>query len=131
MIFVDTGGWFASIVPTDKNHEKARNWFLQNREPLITTNYIVDETLTLFKARGEYKRALQIGEQFFNGSLSSVYDLNGEDIAETWQVFKQFSDKEWSFTDCSSKVVMEKLGITHAFAFNGHFKQFGTIIVVP
>ena len=131
MIFVDTGGWFASIVPTDKNHEKARNWFLQNREPLITTNYIVDETLTLFKARGEYKRALQIGEQFFNGSLSSVYDLNGEDLTETWQVFKQFSDKEWSFTDCSSKVVMEKLGITHAFAFNGHFKQFGTIIVVP
>ncbi|MDQ3063753.1 MAG: hypothetical protein M3R14_12975 [Acidobacteriota bacterium] len=83
MIFVDTGGWFASIVPTDKNHEKARNWFLQNREPLITTNYIVDETLTLFKARGEYKRALQIGEQFFNGSLSSVYDLNGEDLTET------------------------------------------------
>lgn len=131
MIFVDTGGWFASIVPTDKNHEKARDWFLQNREPLITTNYIVDETLTLFKARGEYKRALQIGEQFFNGSLSSVYNLNGEDLAETWQVFKQFSDKEWSFTDCSSKVVMEKLEITHAFAFNGHFKQFGTIIVVP
>ncbi len=131
MIFVDTGGWFASIVPTDKNHEKARNWFLQNREPLITTNYIVDETLTLFKARGEYKRALQIGEQFFNGPLSSVYDLNGEDLTETWQVFKQFSDKEWSFTDCSSKVVMEKLGITHAFAFNGHFKQFGNIVVVP
>ena len=49
MIFVDTGGWFASIVPTDKNHDKARNWFLQNREPLITTNYVVDETLTLLR----------------------------------------------------------------------------------
>lgn len=131
MIFVDTGGWFASIVPTDKNHEEARNWFMQNREPLITTNYVVDETLTLFKARGEFARALQIGERFFNGSLTGVYDLNSEDIAETWQVFKRFSDKEWSFTDCSSKVVMNKLGITHAFAFNGHFKQFGTIIVVP
>jgi len=131
MIFVDTGGWFASIVPTDKNHEKARSWFLQNREPLITTNYIVDETLTLFKARGEYRRALQIGEQFFDGSLSSVYDLNGEDIAAAWETFKRFSDKEWSFTDCSSKVVIEKLAITHAFAFNGHFKQFGSVIVVP
>jgi len=131
MIFVDTGGWFASIVPTDKNHDKARNWFLQNREPLITTNYVVDETLTLFKPRGEYARALQIGERFFNGSLSSVYDLNSEDIAETWEAFKGFSDKEWSFTDCSSKVVMEKLGIIRAFAFDIHFKQFGTIVVVP
>ena len=131
MIFVDTGGWFASIVPTDKNHDKARDWFLQNREPLVTTNYIVDETLTLFRARGEYQRALQIGEQFFDDSLSGVYDLSGEDIAESWETFKRFSDKEWSFTDCSIKVVMEKLGITHAFAFDEHFKQFGSIIVVP
>lgn len=92
---------------------------------------MVDETLTLFKARGEYARALQIGERFFNGSLSSVYDLNSEDIAETWEAFKGFSDKEWSFTDCSSKVVMEKLGIIRAFAFDIHFKQFETIVVVP
>jgi len=57
--------------------------------------------------------------------------LNSEDIAETWEAFKGFSDKEWSFTDCSSKVVMEKLGIIRAFAFDIHFKQFGTIVVVP
>jgi len=63
--------------------------------------------------------------------LSGVYDLNGEDITETWETFKRFSDKDWSFTDCSSKVVMEKFGINYAFAFDGHFKQFGSIIVVP
>ena len=131
MIFVDTGGWFGSIVPTDENHEKARDWFLQNRQSLITSNYVVDETLTLFKARGEYERALQIGERFFNGSLTSVYDLNSKDITETWKIFKQYSDKNWSFTDCSSKVVMEKLGIIRAFAFDVHFRQFGNIPVVP
>ncbi len=131
MIFVDTGGWFGSIVPTDENHTKAKNWFLQNREPLITSNYVIDETLTLFKARGEYQRALQIGERFFNGSLTGVYDLSSEDIIKTWEVFKNYSDKEWSFTDCSSKVVMEKLGITHAFAFDNHFNQFGNVVVVP
>lgn len=131
MIFVDTGGWFGSIVPTDENHEKAKEWFLQNREPLITSNYVVDETLTLFKARGEYERALQIGEQFFNGTLTSVYDLSSEDIIETWKIFKYYSDKDWSFTDCSSKVVMEKLGISCAFAFDIHFRQFGNILVVP
>ncbi len=131
MIFVDTGGWFGSIVPTDENHEKAKVWFLQNREILITSNYVVDETLTLFRARGENERALQIGEQFFNGSLASVYDLSSEDIIETWKVFKQYSDKDWSFTDCSSKVVMGKLGINCAFAFDIHFRQFGNILVVP
>jgi predicted nucleic acid-binding protein len=30
-----------------------------------------------------------------------------------------------------SKVVMERLSITHAFAFDVHFEQFGTVIWVP
>jgi predicted nucleic acid-binding protein len=28
-------------------------------------------------------------------------------------------------------VIIERLGITHAFAFDGHFEQFGTVIRVP
>lgn len=131
MIFVDTGGWFSSIVPTDQDHEIARNWFLQNREPLFTTDYIVDETLTLFKSRGESTRALQIGKEFFGGDLAEIYYLNEEDVLQTWEIYKKFSDKDWSFTDCSSKFICEKFGITQAFAFDKHFRQFGTVIVVP
>jgi predicted nucleic acid-binding protein len=43
-----------------------------------------------------------------------------------WEVFERFNqDKEWSFTDCTSKVVMENLGIQHVFAFDHHFDQMG------
>lgn len=55
MIFVDTGGWFASVVPTDPNFEKVISWMENNSEPLITTDYVVDETLTLLRARDEQK----------------------------------------------------------------------------
>ena len=48
-----------------------------------------------------------------------------------WQVFRRFSDKEWSFTDCTSKVVMDRLGITTAFTFDHHFRQFGAVTLVP
>jgi uncharacterized protein len=58
MIFVDTGAWFAAIVPTDPNHQRAASFLATNREPLITTDYVVDETLTLLRARGERQRAL-------------------------------------------------------------------------
>ncbi|MGI9036222.1 MAG: type II toxin-antitoxin system VapC family toxin [Pyrinomonadaceae bacterium] len=130
MIFVDTSDWFASIVPTDQDHETARNWFLQNREPLFTTDYVVDETLTLFKSRGELSRSLQIAEEFFNGELAEIYYLTEGDILQTWKIFQTFSDKNWSFTDCSSKFVCEKFKITSAFSFDRHFRQFGTVVVV-
>lgn len=45
--------------------------------------------------------------------------------------FDSCDDKNWSFTDCTSKVVMEQLGVKAAFAFDHHFHQFGTIQVVP
>ena len=49
-----------------------------------------------------------------------------------WEVFRRFSDKRWSFTDCTSKVVMDRLGIAGpCLAFDQHFRQFGSIQVVP
>jgi uncharacterized protein len=46
-------------------------------------------------------------------------------------VFKTFADKDWSFTDCTSKIVIEQLGIAQAFAFDHNFEQFGTVQIVP
>ncbi len=131
MIFTDTGGWFSLTVPVDPQHPAAARWFAGNRQPLFTTDFVVDETLTLLKARGQNARAITIGRQFFSGSLATVYYLTEGDIRAAWQVFTRYADKEWSFTDCTSKIVMEKLGITEAFAFDHHFRQFGTATLVP
>lgn len=131
MIFVDTGAWYAAIVPTDPNHNLAAAFLVANREPLLTTDYIIDETLTLLRARGERGRALSLGEQFFAGSLAEIHQLTADDLQSAWQVFHDYADKDWSFTDCASKAVIEQLGITTAFAFDKHFRQFGTLSVVP
>jgi predicted nucleic acid-binding protein len=131
MKFADTGGWFALFVPDDLNHVAAATWFAQQRQPLFTTDYVVDETLTLLRSRGQSTVALALGQQFFDDSLATIYYLTEADIRAAWQVFTRYADKEWSFTDCTSKVAMEKLGIAEAFAFDQHFRQFGTVAVVP
>jgi predicted nucleic acid-binding protein len=131
MVFVDTGAWYACLVPTDPDHAKALQWFTANHSPLITTDYVIDETLTLFRARGERKRALLLGARFFDQSLATIHKITAADLTQAWETFEQFDDKAWSFTDCTSKVVMEQLGISVAFALDHHFHQFGTIQVVP
>jgi uncharacterized protein len=131
MIFVDTSAWFASIVPSDSDHLIAAQWLQQNSQRLLTTDYIVDETLTLLRARRETNRALFLGTAFFSRTLAKLYYLTEEDIQQTWQVFRQFSDKNWSFTDCSSKVAIDNLKITQAFSFDHHFRQFSSAQIVP
>lgn len=131
MIFADAGALFAYVVPDDEHHEEARRWLRQNRVPLITTDYIIDETLTLLRARGESVRAVQLGYLLFSGALANLHYLTEGDILAAWAVYRTYTDKEWSFTDCTSKIMIEKLGLTHAFAFDQHFYQFGSVIVVP
>ena len=131
MIFVDTGAWFASVVPTDPYHKAAAAWLSANTSPLITTDYIIDETLTLLRARGERRRALLLGKDFFHSEVAEIHKLTSADIVLAWEMFEGFADKDWSFTDCTSKVVIERLGIKQAFAFDHHFSQFGNVEVVP
>ena len=40
---------------------------------------------------------------------------------------KRYDDKDFSFTDCVSFVVMWETGIKEAFAFDEHFNQMGFI----
>ena len=131
MIFVDTGAWFALVVPTDPDHAAAAAWFAKNREPLITSDYVVDETLTLLRARGERRRAVAMGRLFFNGRIARIHFLSETELRAAWQAFERFADKDWSFTDCTSKVLCERLAITEAVAFDGHFRQFGSVSVQP
>jgi predicted nucleic acid-binding protein len=131
MIFVDTGAWYASLVPTDPDHPRAVQWLAANHSPLLTTDYVIDETLTLLRVRGERKRALLLGARFFHHRLAEIHKVTAADLTLAWKTFEQFDDKSWSFTDCISKVVMEQLRIKVAFAFDHHFHQFGTIQVVP
>lgn len=130
-VFVDTGAWFALFVSTDAEHRAARSWFETNARELLTTDYVLAELLTLLKYRGHYKLAVRFGEALLTQQLARLERVPEADLHETWAVFQRYADKEWSFVDCSSKVIMSRLGIDTAFAFDHHFEQFGTVTRVP
>lgn len=77
---------------------------------MLTTDYIIDETLTLLRAHDQKCKAIEFGQLIFVGRLGRVHYLTRSEIAAAWEVFRTFADKEWSFTDCTSKIVNESLG---------------------
>ncbi len=131
MIFVDTSAWYASSSIRDANHQAARHFLASIQERLITSDYVIDETLTLFRSRGENRHGVTFGAEVIDGSFAEIITIEKQDFSAAWKLFQQYDDKCWSFTDCTSRVVMERLGIGRAFAFDDHFRQFGTVLVVP
>jgi predicted nucleic acid-binding protein len=129
-IFVDTGAWFALSVPSDPDHGTARSFLSGNRERLATSDYVWCELLTLFRARGQMSRARRWLQQHEDGGFD-VMRATEDDVREATRVFLTFADKKWSFVDCVSRAMMQSLDIPVAFAFDDHFRQFGTVTVVP
>lgn len=130
-IFVDTSAWDAIADAGDPNHEMSLlfNDEIADRCRLVVTNYVLDELYTLlmmnvgYQRTVDFKRKLDVLAQ--EGILVIIWV--SEDIAtEAWTVFEQFNvDKQWSFTDCVSYVVMKQREIVEAFAFDHHFAQMG------
>lgn len=131
MIFVDSSAWIAAMIPGDSDHAAAVAWLASNHESLAVTDYIFDETVTLLRARGQHVRATEWGDAILSGEIASLHRLDETDSRSAWAVFSHFADKDWSFTDCTSKVVIERVRITTAFAFDHHFRQFGSVAVTP
>ena len=133
-IFIDTSAWYAIEDASDENHESAllfKEKIIAERYNWVTTNYILDETYTLLLDKIGYTDTVR-----FRQNINEISELEilavvhiSESMAENaWEVFEKYNiDKQWSFTDCTSKVVMEQREITEVFAFDHHFEQMGFV----
>jgi len=52
-------------------------------------------------------------------------DITNEDRFKAWEMFKKYEDKDLSFRDCTSFILMNNLKLRKAFSFDEHFKQMG------
>lgn len=124
-IFVDTSAWYALVDAKDPDHKAAKGFIEQNRFPLVTTNLILNEALTLIMVKLGQDFAVEFGVKLKQSQLTTIVFIGPEDEEDAWNIFRKYSDKKWSFTDCSSFVIMQRLKIDTAFAFDPHFKQMG------
>ncbi|HHT9138873.1 MAG TPA: type II toxin-antitoxin system VapC family toxin [Candidatus Wunengus sp. YC60] len=129
MIFADTSALFALFNPNDEFHNSAKEWFKNQRPKLVLTDYIVDELLALAISRTNKEFALTISKRIRD--LAGIKKIAEEDFYKAWEIFDRYQDKDWSLTDCTSYVFMERSGIKKAFAFDPHFDQFGSVLRVP
>lgn len=132
-LFVDTSAWYAIVDKSDNNHQSALTYRNQiaKKYQLITSNYILDELYTLLLIHLGYYWTVNFKEKLDFLRESGILEILWIDekmAEETWTIFEGFNrDKNWSFTDCSSYVLMNKYQITEVFTFDHHFQQMGFI----
>jgi len=134
MIFVDTAAFLAIENREDTYHARALNFrdnCLKTGQTLVTSDYVLDESYTIIRLRAGHKVAIQFGEALRNSQLLHIEYITPEIIEEAWRLFKAFADHDFSFTDCTSFALMERLQINNAFTFDAHFREYGRFNVNP
>ena len=128
---VDTSAYFALADRSDQHHAAAVGFVQANDRPLVTTDLIIVETLNLVQVRLGSAPAIALGKQLLAPATTTILKVTDADWAQAWRLFQRYRDKAFSFTDCTTFALMARLGLSTAFAFDLHFRQYGRLIVVP
>jgi len=134
MIFLDTSAFLALENRRDSYHSKAllfKDACLKTGKTLITSDYVLDESYTIIRLRAGHPIAVQFGESLRKSQFIRIEHITPEIVEEAWRLFKTFADHDFSFTDCTSFAMMEKLNIHIAFTFDVHFKEYGRFDIKP
>lgn len=127
-VFVDTSAFAALENRRDGNHRVAVAEFrklVRQRDRLFTSDYVLDETITLLKSRAGPRIALSWGQRMLASALFDVLIVDRPLIEEALHVFADALDQAFSFTDCTSFAMMRSGSMDAAFAFDEDFTRFG------
>jgi predicted nucleic acid-binding protein len=126
--FMDTSGWIALNSKRDQLYSKAvelNKKLLKSGYAYVTTNFVLDETYTGLMTKVGHYVSVDFGEKIRLSKLVSVIHISREIEDRAWKVFTRYSDKDFSFTDCTSFIVMKQLRLTDVFTNDRHFEQIG------
>jgi predicted nucleic acid-binding protein len=133
-LFVDTGAFIALTDADDENHKTAAAFYRNAKEKgtrFITTNFVVCETMNYLRARISHHIAVLFWENLKKSGFIEIVTVTPSVEEVAFAILKRYTDKDFSFTDCTSFSMMKSLKLRSAFAFDRHFEQFEGISRLP
>jgi len=127
-LFVDTWGWLALAEPLDRKHAAARQCYEEYSRSgrVITSNYVLDESLTLIFRRLRFDVAYNFSKAVLESSFVAVETVTEARFRSAFELRRRFADKpNISFTDLTSIVIMTEFKMVDILTADAHFAQVG------
>jgi predicted nucleic acid-binding protein len=130
--FIDTWAWLVLASDHDPAFSAVSTLLADaaNRPGAwVTTDYVLDETLTRLFAAVPFLKARRFAEGIFQASESGLVKIERvtpERFQAAWELRLRYRDKpRISFTDLTSFVVMKEMRLTNVISGDAHFEHAG------
>jgi uncharacterized protein len=128
MIFVDTSFWVALRNRRDANHEDAKALLRRHADStLVTTNHVRGETWTYLRRRAGHSSAVGYLDALELSLRVQVMQIDSAQESEALRWLRRHDEREYSFVDATSFVLMRESRIRQALAFDGDFSAAGFV----
>lgn len=129
-IFVDTYYFLAILNPKDSGHARSRDASKNRAGLLRTSHWVLAEVGDALSRPLDRLKFLTLLDAIDQDPSFGVVSADDELFHQSIEFFRDRPDKEWTFTDCTSFVVMENLGIREALTADVHFEQAGFVALL-
>ena len=125
-IFIDTSAFYALLDRADPNHKEASSlWALlmNNNFTLVTSNYVVSDTMKLLQKKIGYEAAKVWYRDIL--SILEILWIDENIHQKAYELWLTLGMTPINLVDCASFVAMHHHNIEKVFCFQGHFKTHG------
>ncbi len=132
-VFVDTSGWYALIDRNDAAHARTAELvaeLVRGGARLVTTDYVLDESCTLARARAGTSMAFRLLDLIHETAALDLEWVGSERFEAAEGQFRKYHDQAFLFTDCTSVVIMRERRIREAITTDSHFRIAGFVLLL-
>ncbi len=131
-LFIDSWGWITIQNKREPRHVEINAFYRNFRTQggtIYTTDYVLDETLTILFQRLPFSLArkfITFLDKAINQGYLYLEWITPDRFEEAKKLRLRFQDKpKISFTDLTSMVVMNEIGLEQILTDDNHFMQIG------
>ncbi len=123
--FFDTSYICALYNSNDSQHKKAiqlKNKISKTTHPWIS-NYIFLETVTILSQKIGKKDSVDVGKLMFSSNKFNFLQITPKLNLKTWLLFQQIENKNISYVDCNTAILMKEEKISKLVTFDKDFEK--------
>ena len=130
-LFIDSSAFIALADSADQDHQAAARFFREcpPGTQFHTSNHIFSETVTRLRRTAGHLAALRWGKTTLESRQTVRHYVDQELEREALKIFERYHDHPLSFVDCTTLVLLQRLGADRIFTFDHDFQRLGYSIV--
>ena len=125
----DTSALIAFFVKSELHHGAIKQFTAVSPAlQWLILSTVFDETVTWMRIKVSPEASVSVGKVLRREH--QYIALSAADDAATWEAFCRYSDKRWSYTDCSILAMAQRLAVPGVVSFDAHFRQMAGLGII-